>query len=149
MDHEKEGGPRRSISHENLSSSKSERSSEREAEIHDEKHDEPTNDPEHDMMADLEKHLSRKSTRKNRLEPEIYPLMDLENGLVGWDSQDDPINPRSATFAHQNGFSNEKQELCRTQKVGSHSPHQRHHVSESPSLIHLRPWDRLRASRIP
>lgn len=45
-------------------------------------------------MADLEKHLSRKSTRKNKMEPEIYPLMDMEKGLVGWDSQDDPTNPR-------------------------------------------------------
>ncbi|KAF2661320.1 MFS general substrate transporter [Lophiostoma macrostomum CBS 122681] len=95
LDPEKDGAPRSSRSHENLSSSKSERTSEREAELLDERHDEPVNSPENDMMEDLEKHLSRKSTRKNRLEPEIYPLMDLENGLVGWDSQDDPRNPRN------------------------------------------------------
>ncbi|KAF1996896.1 MFS general substrate transporter [Amniculicola lignicola CBS 123094] len=45
---------------------------------------------------DLERHLSRKSTNKNQtLAPEIYPLSDLDNGLVGWDSQDDPTNPRN------------------------------------------------------
>ncbi|KAH8746059.1 membrane transporter [Diaporthe sp. PMI_573] len=85
----------RSLSQENISSSKSEPSSEREPEIPGEKNEEPTRNPEDDMMQDLEKHLSRKSTRKNRLGPEIYPLMDLDNGLVGWDSQDDPRNPRN------------------------------------------------------
>ncbi|KAJ4122811.1 hypothetical protein NW768_010256 [Fusarium equiseti] len=25
---------------------------------------------------------------------EKYPLCDLEKGLIGWDSQDDPANPR-------------------------------------------------------
>jgi hypothetical protein len=25
---------------------------------------------------------------------EKYPLSELEKGLVGWDSQDDPTNPR-------------------------------------------------------
>ncbi|KAF2189684.1 membrane transporter [Zopfia rhizophila CBS 207.26] len=48
-----------------------------------------------DIGDDLERHLSRKSSRKTKLEPEKYPLMDLENGLVGWDSQDDPTNPRN------------------------------------------------------
>ncbi|KAI8936585.1 hypothetical protein NX059_006987 [Plenodomus lindquistii] len=45
--------------------------------------------------ADLEKHLSRKSTKKDQLAPEKYPLSDLDNDLVGWDSQDDPVNPRN------------------------------------------------------
>lgn len=45
--------------------------------------------------ADLEKHLSRKSSKKDQLPPEIYPLTDLDAGLVGWDSQDDPVNPRN------------------------------------------------------
>ncbi|KAH7388820.1 major facilitator superfamily domain-containing protein [Pyrenochaeta sp. MPI-SDFR-AT-0127] len=45
--------------------------------------------------ADLEKHLSRKSTKKDQLPPEKYPLSDLDNDLVGWDSQDDPANPRN------------------------------------------------------
>jgi multidrug resistance protein len=48
-----------------------------------------------DTGADLEKHLSRKSTRKDQLPPEIYPLSDLDNNLVGWDTQDDPSNPRN------------------------------------------------------
>ncbi|KAF2276224.1 MFS general substrate transporter [Westerdykella ornata] len=45
----------------------------------------------------LARYLSRKSTRshKGRLEPEKYPLMDGEKGLVGWESQDDPANPRN------------------------------------------------------
>jgi predicted MFS family arabinose efflux permease len=29
------------------------------------------------------------------LPPEKYPLTDLDNNLVGWDSQDDPKNPRN------------------------------------------------------
>ncbi|KAH5476649.1 hypothetical protein HBI22_095100 [Parastagonospora nodorum] len=48
-----------------------------------------------DTGADLEKHLSRKSTRKDQLAPEKYPLTDLDNNLIGWDSQDDPTNPRN------------------------------------------------------
>jgi hypothetical protein len=50
---------------------------------------------DNDIGSDLEKHLSRKSTRKTKLAPEVFPLMDLDNGLVGWDSQDDPTNPRN------------------------------------------------------
>lgn len=49
--------------------------------------------------ADLERHLSRKSTKVQRLEPEKYPLIDLDNGLVGWDHQDDPANPRFVLLA--------------------------------------------------
>ncbi|KAJ4354355.1 uncharacterized protein N0V89_006090 [Didymosphaeria variabile] len=48
-----------------------------------------------DIGSELEKHLSRKSTRKHHLAPEVFPLMDLENNLVGWDFQDDPLNPRN------------------------------------------------------
>ena len=51
--------------------------------------------PRDEIGSDLEKHLSRKSTRKQHLAPEIYPLTDLENNLVGWDSQDDPANPKN------------------------------------------------------
>ncbi|KAF1943282.1 MFS general substrate transporter [Clathrospora elynae] len=50
---------------------------------------------ENDMGADLEKHLSRNSTKKDQLAPEKYPLSDLDNNLVGWDTQDDPANPRN------------------------------------------------------
>ncbi|KAJ4296677.1 hypothetical protein N0V90_006725 [Kalmusia sp. IMI 367209] len=48
-----------------------------------------------DIGSELEKHLSRKSSRKQHLAPEVFPVMDLENNLVGWDSQDDPANPRN------------------------------------------------------
>ncbi|OAK98993.1 MFS general substrate transporter [Phaeosphaeriaceae sp. SRC1lsM3a] len=48
-----------------------------------------------DIGVDLEKHLSRKSTKKDQLPPEKYPLTDLDNNLVGWDTQDDPRNPRN------------------------------------------------------
>ncbi|KAH8592962.1 major facilitator superfamily domain-containing protein [Bisporella sp. PMI_857] len=36
--------------------------------------------------------LTRRSTRKG-LEPIKIPLSDLDNGIVGWDSQTDPMNP--------------------------------------------------------
>lgn len=52
-------------------------------------------DPNDDIGSELEKHLSRKSTRKQHLKPEVFPLTSLEDGLVGWDSQDDPANPRN------------------------------------------------------
>jgi hypothetical protein len=39
--------------------------------------------------------LSRKSTKKEDLPAEKYPLTELDEGLVGWDSQDDPSNPRN------------------------------------------------------
>ena len=52
-------------------------------------------DIENDIGADLEKHLSRKSSRKGGIAVEKYPLSDLDNNLVGWDSQDDPANPRN------------------------------------------------------
>lgn len=52
-------------------------------------------DGHNDIGSELEKHLSRKSTKKQHLAPEIFPLMDLENNLVGWESQDDPSNPRN------------------------------------------------------
>lgn len=52
---------------------------------------------EQEFGAELDKHLSRKSTKKDQLPPEKYPLSDLDNNLVGWDSQDDPANPRNFT----------------------------------------------------
>ncbi|PVI08568.1 MFS general substrate transporter [Periconia macrospinosa] len=51
--------------------------------------------PQNEIGSDLEKHLTRKSTRKQQLAPEVFPLTDLDNGLVGWDSQDDPANPKN------------------------------------------------------
>ncbi|KAF3000138.1 hypothetical protein E8E13_005022 [Curvularia kusanoi] len=48
-----------------------------------------------EIGAELEKHLSRKSTKKEDLPVEKYPLTELDEGLVGWDSQDDPSNPRN------------------------------------------------------
>ncbi|KAF2691191.1 MFS general substrate transporter [Lentithecium fluviatile CBS 122367] len=56
------------------------------------KQPEETEDP---IGSDLEKHLTRKSTRKQHLEQETYPETDLDNNLVGWDSQNDPANPRN------------------------------------------------------
>jgi len=50
---------------------------------------------EEEIGTDLEKHLSRKSTKKDQLPPEKYPLSDLDNNLVGWETQDDPANPRN------------------------------------------------------
>lgn len=65
-----------------------------EEEAVEEKQPQETND---DIGESLEKHLSRKSTKKDQLAPEKYPLSDLDNNLVGWDSQDDPTNPRNFT----------------------------------------------------
>lgn len=61
--------------------------------------EEPAKDSE--LGADLEKHLTRKSTKGSKKEDfvEKYPLSDLDAGLVGWDSQDDPLNPRN--FPHK------------------------------------------------
>lgn len=61
--------------------------------------DSPAKDDE--IGADLEKHLTRKSTKGSKKEDfvEKYPLSDLDAGLVGWDSQDDPLNPRN--FPHK------------------------------------------------
>lgn len=44
---------------------------------------------------ELERHLSRKSSRKMKLAPEVFPLTDMDKGLVGWESQDDPENPKN------------------------------------------------------
>lgn len=54
-----------------------------------------------EIGADLEKHLTRISTKGSKKEDfvEKYPLSDLDAGLVGWDSQDDPLNPRN--FPHR------------------------------------------------
>ncbi|KAH9865504.1 hypothetical protein J1614_009089 [Plenodomus biglobosus] len=52
-------------------------------------------DSKDEFGTDLEKHLSRKSSKKDQLAPEKYLLSDLDNNLVGWDSQDDPANPRN------------------------------------------------------
>lgn len=62
-------------------------------------HEEPANDDE--LGSDLEKHLTRKSTKGSKKEEfvERYPLSDLDAGLVGWDTQDDPLNPRN--FPHK------------------------------------------------
>ncbi|KAL1653553.1 hypothetical protein SLS61_004063 [Didymella pomorum] len=61
--------------------------------------EEPAKDDE--LGAALEKHLTRKSTKGSKREDfvENYPLSDLDAGLVGWDSQDDPLNPRN--FPHK------------------------------------------------
>ncbi|KAF2496338.1 MFS general substrate transporter [Lophium mytilinum] len=49
-----------------------------------------------DHEYDLEKHLSRRSSRhKDQIEHEKYPETDLDKGIVGWDGQDDPKNPRN------------------------------------------------------
>ncbi|KAJ0305231.1 uncharacterized protein N0V96_006957 [Colletotrichum fioriniae] len=36
---------------------------------------------------------SRRKKEKEQLPPTIHPVSDLDNGLVGWDSQDDPAMP--------------------------------------------------------
>ncbi|OSS45792.1 hypothetical protein B5807_09675 [Epicoccum nigrum] len=68
-----------------------------EAALDPENHEESNKDD--DIGAELEKHLSRKSTKKEDLPVEKYPLTELDEGLVGWDSQDDPSNPRN--FPHR------------------------------------------------
>lgn len=36
---------------------------------------------------------SRRKKEREQLPPTIHPVSDLENGIVGWDSQDDPAMP--------------------------------------------------------
>ena len=60
-----------------------------------------SSEPHDDIGSELEKHLSRKSTRKQHLAPEVFPLTDLDKNLVGWDSQDDPTNPRNFPENHK------------------------------------------------
>lgn len=37
--------------------------------------------------------LSQKKSAKEKLPPPVLPIMDLDNGVVGWESQHDPENP--------------------------------------------------------
>lgn len=36
---------------------------------------------------------SRRSKPRDQLPPTVHPLSDLDNGVVGWDAQDDPAIP--------------------------------------------------------
>jgi len=38
---------------------------------------------------------SRKSKKVTPIVKDVYPEMDLDNGLVGWEGQDDPAHPRN------------------------------------------------------
>jgi len=38
---------------------------------------------------------SKKSKKATQLVKEVYPETDLDNGLVGWEGQDDPAHPRN------------------------------------------------------
>ncbi|USP74469.1 hypothetical protein yc1106_01743 [Curvularia clavata] len=49
---------------------------------------------------DIEKGASSEvDIQKNEIFVEEYPLSDLDNNLVGWDSQNDPANPRNFSTA--------------------------------------------------
>ncbi|ORY15542.1 membrane transporter [Clohesyomyces aquaticus] len=50
---------------------------------------------EDEFEDELERHLSRKSSHRTKLGPVKYPLTDLDSGVVGWDTQNDPHNPRN------------------------------------------------------
>jgi len=65
-----------------------------------EEKDVPTRIKSHSLS--LHRSKSRASSRKSRRDKErenivreIYPETDLEKGLVGWESQDDPLHPRN------------------------------------------------------
>jgi multidrug resistance protein len=66
-----------------------------EKEDHEIREDKESQQGEDEIGTELEKHLSRKSTKKDQLPPEKYPLTDLDAGLIGWEQQDDPANPRN------------------------------------------------------
>jgi len=38
---------------------------------------------------------SHKSSKKENIQKEIYPVTNDEDGLVGWEGQDDPMHPRN------------------------------------------------------
>ncbi|KAF2120723.1 major facilitator superfamily domain-containing protein [Lophiotrema nucula] len=87
----KELGPRESSEFDNVDLEKGRHSPEKEIDPAEQEPEAAENDIENE----LERHLSRKSSKKTALKPEVYPLMDLDQGLVGWDSQEDPTNPRN------------------------------------------------------
>lgn len=41
-------------------------------------------------------HIAHNANRKQQQAPkrETYPITDLENGIIAWERQDDPLNPR-------------------------------------------------------
>lgn len=50
---------------------------------------------------------SKQNTTEENSKPDNspkYPLMNLEEGLVGWDGQDDPKNPRNFSPRKKNGL---------------------------------------------
>ncbi|KAF2733212.1 MFS general substrate transporter [Polyplosphaeria fusca] len=87
---EKELGPRESSEFDNVDLEKGQKSPEK---VEDTAADGPEA-AEDDVEEALSRHLSRKSSKKHQLEEEKYPLMDLDKGLVGWESQHDSENPR-------------------------------------------------------
>lgn len=54
---------------------------------------------------DLEKAMSGQSTgskkTKHKLAAVVHPVMDLDNGVVGWESQDDPEHPLNFTHGRK------------------------------------------------
>jgi hypothetical protein len=67
-----------------------------------EKHNSPADDEEQSIgrpksHRSLSLHLtkSHKSSKKENIQKEIYPVTNIEDGLVGWDDQDDPMHPRN------------------------------------------------------
>jgi hypothetical protein len=46
------------------------------------------------VTSNLSRAASRTSKGRTAVKKEIYPVQDLDKGIVGWEGQDDPENPR-------------------------------------------------------
>jgi hypothetical protein len=46
------------------------------------------------VISNLSGAASRTSKEKTAAKKEIYPVQDLDKGIVGWEGQNDPQNPR-------------------------------------------------------
>lgn len=44
---------------------------------------------------DVEAQLKKETTSTSKLDRVVFPVTDLDAGIVGWDSQDDPKNPQN------------------------------------------------------
>ncbi|KAL5342142.1 major facilitator superfamily domain-containing protein [Aspergillus crustosus] len=55
---------------------------------------------------DLEKQASAENTTENTAGPtkQPFPVTDLDNGIVGWDGQDDPANPQNFSASKKWGL---------------------------------------------
>jgi hypothetical protein len=57
------------------------------------------------ITSNISQAASRTKRPKDILQKEKYPEQELEKGIVGWEGQDDPQNPRYVLLLAMHGFS--------------------------------------------